>query len=193
MSFRSYPFAGVPFAQTPRRSTEEVRPETVVELWARSVQCVACGVRSELFFRREWIKRYPGFSFWGVILYLPGILHFSKCCFFAHHNTYLFENSTVCHNSGCPVQGQVWGAFDSPSLGALGASCRVSRVHVPCVMGCFFCSHFFFFFNRPPAQIAWVQLWVWGREFEPGQASVPFVFFRSLFTFRFSHFLFFCF
>ena len=81
-------------------------------------------------------------------MYLPGILHFSKCCFFAHHNTYLFENSTVCHNSGCPVQGQVWGAFDSPSLGALGASCRVSRVHVPCVMRCFFCSHFFFFVKQ---------------------------------------------
>ena len=43
--FRSYLFVRAPFAQTPRRSTEEGRPDTVVEVWARSMQCVACGVR----------------------------------------------------------------------------------------------------------------------------------------------------
>ena len=51
--------------------------------------------------------------------------------FFAH--TYLFENGngTTCHNSGFPVQGQVWGTLHR-SLCALRTVCRVSRVHVPC-------------------------------------------------------------
>ena len=58
--FRSYPFGRAPFAQTLRISTEE----GVVEVWARSVQCVARGLRSKvIFFRREWIRRFPGCLF----------------------------------------------------------------------------------------------------------------------------------
>ena len=53
--FRSYLFVHEPFAQamsrsTVSRSTEEGHPHTVVEVWARSVQCVAHGVRSNIFF-----------------------------------------------------------------------------------------------------------------------------------------------
>ena len=65
--FHSYLFVRAPFAQTLKRSTGEGRPgtgQTVVELWARSMQCVVRGMRSNFFFGgREWIKRIPEFSF----------------------------------------------------------------------------------------------------------------------------------
>ena len=49
--------------------------------------------------------------------------------FFAY--TYLFENGSAYHNSGFPVQGQVWGTLSSmPGC----AACRVPREHVPCVV-----------------------------------------------------------
>lgn len=35
------------------------RPVTVVEVWARPVQCGARGARSK-YFRRELIRRFPG-------------------------------------------------------------------------------------------------------------------------------------
>ena len=62
--FRSYLFLRAPFAQTPKRSTEEGRPgSAVVDVWARFVQCVALGVRSFFFFSVEVdnIRRFPGF------------------------------------------------------------------------------------------------------------------------------------
>ena len=46
---RSYLLVRAPFAQPLKRSTEEGRPNTAVEIWARSVQCVARGVRSKFF------------------------------------------------------------------------------------------------------------------------------------------------
>ena len=65
--FRPYISVRVPSAQTLRSSTEESHPDTVVEVWARSVQCIASGVRSKLVFRWEYIKATSRFSFLGVI------------------------------------------------------------------------------------------------------------------------------
>ena len=47
--FSVHRFARAPFTQTLRRSAEEGRRNTVVEVWARSVQCVSHGVRSKFF------------------------------------------------------------------------------------------------------------------------------------------------
>ena len=117
-----------PFAQTLGRSTEEGRLDTVVQVWAQSVQCVVRGVRSKFFFRRVWIRRFPGFSFSGVILHQVSSIYFSKnsLCVFAHiYCTCLFEKGMACHNSAFPVQTQVWGTLAS-MFGR--AACRV-----PCV------------------------------------------------------------
>ena len=46
--FIMYLFVRAPFAQ--RRSTEEGRPDTVVELWAVSVQCIARVARAPSLF-----------------------------------------------------------------------------------------------------------------------------------------------
>ena len=51
-----------------RKSTKEGRPETVVVVWARSVHSGERGRRSS-FFRREWVRRFPGISAWGLILF----------------------------------------------------------------------------------------------------------------------------
>ena len=40
---------------------QEGRANTVVEVWARSEQCVARDGRSKLF-GREWERRFPGVS-----------------------------------------------------------------------------------------------------------------------------------
>ena len=46
---RLYIFERAPIARTLKKSTEEGHPDTVVEVWARSVQCVARGVSSNCF------------------------------------------------------------------------------------------------------------------------------------------------
>ena len=127
-----------------RTAREEGRPDTV---WTRSVQCVARGMPSKYFFRREWIRQFPGFSFRGVISYQVSSI-FLNVGVYAH--TYLFENGAACHNSGFPVQGQAWGTPSSK----FGRVCRVSRGHVPWIMRFLFSS----IKKRPPVQRAWVQL-----------------------------------
>ena len=102
-----------------RGSTEEGRPYTVLEVWGRFVHCVACRVRSNLFFGGGGQDDFPGFLFEAFFCtrYPP----FSeKLVCFAH--TYLYENGTACHNSGFPVQGQVWG-IQSFKFGC--SACRV--------------------------------------------------------------------
>ena len=49
--------------------TQEGRPEPVVEVCARSEHCSLRGVPSKYFFRREWIRRCPGFLRMRPILY----------------------------------------------------------------------------------------------------------------------------
>ena len=123
-----------------RRSTEESRPDTVVEVWARSVQCVARGVRSTVFFSEGVDKAISRVFFFFLRRYVvPGIPHFSKCwCFVIIHISWktapllpqLYENDSLCRDS--------FGVHYHPSLVALRILCRVSHLHVPCVMRRFF-------------------------------------------------------
>ena len=97
------------------------------------MRCVTRGVRSNIFF--VGVDKTSSRGFILRHYFLPVILHFSKCwCFLlirislktARHATTLgFQWRDRC------------GVHDRPSLGALRAVCRVSRVHVPCVMRCF--------------------------------------------------------
>ena len=113
--FCSCLFVRAPFVRTLRGSTEEGRPDTVVEVWARSVKCVARGVHSKLFFAAKVENTISGFE---VLVF--------------------FISWTACHNSGFPVQGQVWGTASS-KFGR--AACRV-----PCVTrACAVCNAMLFF------------------------------------------------
>ena len=60
--FRSYLFVRAPFEEQLKLFAGEARPGTIVEVWARSVQCVPRGVRY-FFLNREWIRRFPEFYF----------------------------------------------------------------------------------------------------------------------------------
>lgn len=96
--FRSYLFVRASFAQKRLGG----RPDTgVVKVWARCVLCVAWRA-FKVFFPREWIQRFPRFLCEAFFVFLCFFLVFG---IFAH--TYHVENSTACHNSGIPVQGQV--------------------------------------------------------------------------------------
>ena len=108
---------------------------------------------------------------------VPGtILHFSKCwCFLLIRISLKTARLVTILGLLCRDR---FGVHYHPSLGALRAVCRVSRMHVPRVMPCFFSPKKE---NRPPVQIAWVQLF----EFEdasssPGKRS--FFFFVCLFS-----------
>ena len=115
------------------RSTEDGRPDTVVEVWARSVQCVARGVRSKFFSGGSGYDDFPGFLFEAIF----GTRHppFSNCWVFLAH-AYLFENVTACHNSAITLGALCrdrFGVHYHPRIITLGALRAVSRVHVPCI------------------------------------------------------------
>ena len=59
--FATFLFARALFGKTLSTPTREARPDTLVEVWARSELCGSRGGRSKFFFRREWIRRFPGF------------------------------------------------------------------------------------------------------------------------------------
>ena len=68
---RTYLFVRAFLAKTLSTSTQEGRPEPVVELRARSEHCSYRGVPSKfVFFRWEWIRRFPGFLCMRPILYV---------------------------------------------------------------------------------------------------------------------------
>ena len=116
-----------PFAQTIRRSTGEGRSDTVVEVWARSVQCVARGVRSKFFFSPGVGK--TSLPFFMRRWFVPGILHFSKCIVFSIQ----YVSSKTARLATTLGSLRRYGVHYHPSLGALRAACRVSRARVPCV------------------------------------------------------------
>ena len=63
-----------------------------------------------------------------------------------------------------------FGAHYHPSLGALLAVCRVMRACTVCHAFMCVCNAIFFPKEKKlSVQIAWVQLWVWGREFKPSK------------------------
>ena len=125
------------------------------------------------FFRHEWIiDGFPGFLFKAFICtrYYPPF--FEMLVFFAY--TRLFDNGMACHNSGFPVQGRdELGVYYQPSLGALRAVCRVSRVRVPCVTRCFLSRTKQKTGRR--SNMARVQLWAL-RTRVRARASLPFFF-----------------
>ena len=171
--FRLYLFVRASFAQTLyiRRSTEEGRPDRVVEVWARSVLCAARGVRSNFFCRREWTRRFLGFSFRGVLYQVSSVF---EMFFFAH--TYRCETARLTTTLGslCRDRFEVhW----SSKFGR--AACRVlcvSRVHMPGVMRSFFLQGKKKK-NRPPAQTVWLGATLSLRTRVRASASVPFCFF----------------
>ena len=61
--FRTYLFVRALFGQNAKYSTREARPDTSVEVRARSVPSGARGGRSRFLFRREWIRRFPWFQY----------------------------------------------------------------------------------------------------------------------------------
>ena len=97
MSFRSV-FADISsYAHRwPKRGriNRQGRPDTVIEAWARSVQCVARGVCSEIFSAGvgKTISR-------AVSVRRCFVFCLSNVGVFAH--TYLVENGTARHNSVC--------------------------------------------------------------------------------------------
>ena len=116
-----------------RKPTEEGCLDTVVEVWARSVQCVARDVRSKFFSARNGKYDFPGFLFEAIF----GTRHppFSNCWVFLAH-AYLFENVTACHNSAITLGALCrdrFGVHYHPRIITLGALRAVSRVHVPCI------------------------------------------------------------
>ena len=81
------------FAQTPKGSTEEGRPDTVVQVWARSGQCVARGVRSKFSFSAG-VDKMISRVFYARRCFAPAyLLLFEMLAFFAH--TYLLGNCTA--------------------------------------------------------------------------------------------------
>ena len=91
---------------------------------------------------------------------------------------HLLENGTAFASTvwkRFPVPGQLWGTLSSK----FGCAAYL----VPCVtLTCAVCNATLFFEQkRPPVQIAWVQLWVWGRELVPRQAFLSCLLFRMPF------------
>ena len=123
--FRTYLMVRAQFAQMLSRSTEEGHPDTVVEVWARSVQCVARGVCSEIFSAGvgKTISR-------AVSVRRCFVFCLSNVGVFAH--TYLVENGTACRNSEFPVKEQVWGTLSS-KFGR--AACREPCATRACAVG----------------------------------------------------------
>ena len=79
--FGSYLFVRALLAKTLSKSTQEGRPQPLVEVWAQSELCSSRGVLSKFFFRREWIRRFPVFSVWCLFFtYVP-----VKCMIFFCH------------------------------------------------------------------------------------------------------------
>ena len=68
--FRRYPFVQALFGKTPSTPTREARPDTLVEVRARSEHCRSRGKRSKFFFRWECIRQFPGFLCMRPILYV---------------------------------------------------------------------------------------------------------------------------
>ena len=107
--FRSYLLVRARSAKRQvRKLTDEGRPDTVVEVCARSVQCVARGVRSKFFSagvdktisRVFFLRRYSYqvSSVFEMVVFFLLIMCISL-------------NKARLANSGFPVQGQVWGMF----------------------------------------------------------------------------------
>ena len=147
--FRSNLFVRAPFAQTLRRSTEEGYPDTVVDIWVRSVQCVARGVRSKKISAGvdKTISRVFFLRCYFVLCMYPPFP--KNVGIFAHICVRTCENGTACHNSGFLVQGQVWGTL----LSKFGRA----AYPVPCVTrACAVRNEMSFSLNknRPPVQIA---------------------------------------
>ena len=59
--FPTFFFVQALFVKAPSNQTREARPDTFVEVSARSVHSGARGGRSILFSRREWTRRSPWF------------------------------------------------------------------------------------------------------------------------------------
>ena len=120
--FRTYLMVRAQFAQMLSRSTEEGHPDTVVEVWARSVQCVARGVLSKVFFSAGGDKTISRVSLLGVILYqVPSI--FRSVDVFC---SYLFclKTARLATTPGSLCRDR-FGVQYHPRLGALRAVCRV--------------------------------------------------------------------
>ena len=172
----SYLFVLAPFAQTQRRSTEAGRPDTVVEVGEQSVHCcVARGVRS-IFFFSAGVGKTIFRIFFLRRCFVPGILHFSTCLWF-EYRAYFFENGTTlpqlcvpCAKTGLGYMiMQVWGGC-VPHVVCHACMCRAQ------------CDAFFLTKkHKPPVQIDWAQLWVWGLEFKPRQALLFFFIFVCIF------------
>ena len=123
------------------------------------MRCVARGVRSKICFSAgvdKTISRVFLFEALFCTGYYPPF--FEMLVFFFHH-MYLLENGTACHQSGFPVQEQVWGTLSS-KFGRAG--CRA-----PCVTRvCAACDDITSYFisqkkkkkHGPSVQIAWVQV-----------------------------------
>ena len=105
-----------------RGSTGDGHPDTVVEVWARSVQCVARGVLSKVFFSAGGDKTISRVSLLGVILYqVPSI--FRSVDVFC---SYLFclKTARLATTPGSLCRDR-FGVQYHPRLGALRAVCRV--------------------------------------------------------------------
>ena len=119
---------------------------------------VAC--TQSFFLPRKWKTRFPG----------------SKCWCFLSLGRLATTLGSLCRDR--------FGVQHHPSLGVLRAVCRVSRVHVPCVMRCFFSRK-----NKKQKQAADPNSL--GGTFSlrtrvGAPASVPFSFFFSFAFFFFS-------
>ena len=134
----TYLFVRAPCAET-LKGVDRGRPSGHGRRGLGSIRAVCCAWRAlKIAFRREWIRRFPGFLFEALVC-TRNPPFFEMLVFFAH--TYLYENGTTCHNSGFPVQGQVWGTF-SFKFGC--AACRV-----PCVTrACAVCNAMLFFSKK---------------------------------------------
>ena len=163
----SYLFVRALFAQIVWRCTEEGRPDTPVEVWARSVPCVTRGVRSKLV--SAGVDQTISRIFLLKCYFVPGILHFSKCLCF------LLMRISIKTTRIVPILGFLcrdkFGVHYHLSMGALRAVCHACM----CDMG-----WDAFFLNKkkqaagPNSFQCNLQL---RREFEPREAF-PFLFFR---------------
>ena len=91
----------------------------------RAVSRVACA--QSIFFRREWSRRFPGFSLRHVVLYS---LFFMLVFLLIRIS---LKTARLAKTLGSLCRDRL-GVHYHPTLGALGAVCRASRVHVPFVM-----------------------------------------------------------
>ena len=146
--FCLYLFVRAPFAQAQRRPTEEGRPETVVEVWAPSVQCAlklcfSAGVGttiSRVFLCEVFFCFLCFFKCWRVLLTRISL-----------------KTAWLAVTLGSLYMDRFGVLYHPTSLGVLRAVCRVPCVTRACAVCNAIQGTFFLKKNRPPVQIAWVQ------------------------------------